>query len=98
MIRTLKPGGDPQRSVWIDRSQSRAYLAITLAAARQARTSPRAPSRNPPFRRDMLTNLAGGFKKTAPAVPRRPLAKFCSAHHRLYLSNFSKYWSREMYV
>lgn len=46
----------------------------------------------------MLTNLADGLKNTAATVPRRPLAKFCSAHHRLYLSNFSKYWLREMYL
>ena len=46
----------------------------------------------------MLKNRAGGLKAIAAAELRRPFAKFCSAHHRLYLSNFSKYWFREMYV
>src|SRR6266513_2862533 len=62
---------DPQRSGRTDLSHSRAYFAMTLAAARQARMTPRAPSRNPPFNKYMPTNLAGGLKTTAAAVPRR---------------------------
>jgi hypothetical protein len=48
-------------SVFIaDRHSNRCgCFAMTLAAAREARTSPRAPSRNPPFNRYMLTNCAG---------------------------------------
>src|SRR5437660_7473136 len=54
-------GPGPPPSLRVDLSQSRAYFAITLAAAGKAKTGPRPPARKPTFTKYIPTNRGGGL-------------------------------------
>src|SRR6185312_8872012 len=64
-------------------AHSRTYFAHTLAAASDASTAPRAPSRNPMRKMNIEMKRAGGLKMMAAIETRLPRRNWSSAHQRL---------------